>query len=102
MEAIILLLVLGIIFGLLLGLADRFLSVQVDERIMRINELLPQFNCGACGCPGCMGLAEAVIAKEARVSQCKPIKPDKLQEIYDYLEEAVGPNGEKIDLKDVK
>lgn len=102
MEAIIVLLVLGSLFGIILGFADRFLKVEVDARVAKINELLPQFNCGVCGCPGCMGLAEAIVAKEARVSQCKPIKADKLQAIYDFIETAEGPNGEKIDVKDIK
>ncbi|MEG0283520.1 MAG: (Fe-S)-binding protein [Erysipelotrichales bacterium] len=102
MAAVVTLLTLGVIFGLVLGLADKFLKVEIDSRIEKVNELLPQFNCGACGFPGCMGLAESIIAEEGRVSDCKPIKLEGKEAIYNYLEEVEGPNGEKIDMKKVK
>lgn len=102
MEAIITLAVLGIIFGIVLGLADKYLQVEIDERVAKVNEMLPQFNCGACGEPGCMGLAEKIVDQTARVSLCRPLKKDKAEELLAYLEECVGPNGEKIDIKKVK
>lgn len=102
MAAIGMLVTLGVIFGLVLGLADKFLKVEIDARIEKVNELLPQFNCGACGYPGCMGLAEAIIAEDGRVSDCKPIKPEGKQVIIEYLTDVEGPNGEKIDIKKVQ
>lgn len=102
MNAVIVLVALGATFGLILGLADKFLRVEVDSRIEGINALLPQFNCGACGSPGCMGLAERIVEETAKISDCKPLKKDDIQKIYDFIEEVSGPNGEKIDLKKVK
>ncbi|MDR1782449.1 MAG: electron transporter RnfB [Bacilli bacterium] len=102
MSAIIFLVILGIALGAILGLADKFLKVEVDERVATVGSLLPQFNCGACGYPGCSGLAEAIVEETGHVSDCKPIKPEGKEAIYKYLEEAVGPNGEKIDLNKVK
>lgn len=102
MYAVLVLAIMGILFGIVLGLADKFLQVEIDERVKTINDMLPQFNCGACGYPGCMGLAEAIVDETGRVSDCKPIKPDGKEAIYEYMETAVGPNGEKFDLNKVK
>lgn len=104
MSAVLTLTTLGIIFGIVLGLADKFFKVEVDNRVSTITEMLPGFNCGACGHPGCAGLAESIVAGEGRVSDCKPIKADDKEAIYDWMEtaEAEGPEGEKFDLKKVK
>ncbi len=40
---------LGLLMGLALGVAGRFFSVESDERIDKVRELLPGANCGACG-----------------------------------------------------
>lgn len=96
-SAIILMLVLGAILGLGLGLANQFLSVEVDERVETVTQLLPGYNCGSCGYAGCSGLAEALVdGSLTKVSTCKPSKPDQRQKIVDYLNEAEGPNGEKV------
>ncbi|QOV20778.1 RnfABCDGE type electron transport complex subunit B [Blautia liquoris] len=60
----------GILIGLLLGLADKKLSVTVDERENLVREALPGVNCGACGYPGCDGAALAVVNGEAPVTVC--------------------------------
>lgn len=41
--AIVMMLVLGAILGLGLGIADRFLSVEVDERIEKVSSMLPNY-----------------------------------------------------------
>ena len=48
-------------FGVVLAIANRYLKVEEDPRIDRVEEMLPGSNCGACGQPGCRGFAEAVI-----------------------------------------
>ena len=53
---------LGLLFGGVLALADRFLKVEEDPRIEQVERLLPGSNCGACGQPGCRGLAERIVA----------------------------------------
>ena len=96
-QAIVLMLVLGAILGLGLGLANKFLAVEVDERVETVASLLPGYNCGSCGFPGSSGLAEALVNGEVKsASTCRPCKPDKKQEIVDYLNNAEGPNGEKV------
>ena len=61
LTALLLMLVLGAILGLGLGVADKFLSVEVDERVETVASMLPNYNCGGCGYAGCSGLAEALV-----------------------------------------
>ena len=60
----------GLIVGILLGIASRTLHVDVDEKETAILEALPGNNCGGCGYPGCSGLANAIAAGTAPVGQC--------------------------------
>ena len=48
---------LGLILGFLLALAAKFLHVQEDPRIKKVEDMLPGANCGACGYAGCHDLA---------------------------------------------
>ena len=68
--SIILLAVLGILIGLLLGVAGKVFAVEVDERVTKVRECLPGNNCGGCGFPGCDGLADAIVAGTAPVNGC--------------------------------
>ena len=43
----------GVLAGVLLTVASKVFYVKVDERREKINETLPQANCGACGFAGC-------------------------------------------------
>ena len=52
----------GLFIGIALGIAGKFLSVEVDEKEVAIREELPGNNCGGCGYPGCDGLAAAIAA----------------------------------------
>ena len=61
----------GLIVGIILGVADIFLCVKVDEREGQILEILPGYNCGACGYPGCDGFAAAVSKGEAPSNGCR-------------------------------
>lgn len=60
----------GLIIGLLLGLAAKKLSVEVDNRITAVRECLPGSNCGGCGFAGCDACAEAIVKGEAPVNAC--------------------------------
>lgn len=62
--------VIGIVIGILLGVAGEKLQVEVDEKEIQVRELLPGNNCGACGFPGCDGLAKAISVGEAPVNSC--------------------------------
>lgn len=60
----------GLLIGVLLGLAGKFLTVKVDETVTKVREILPGNNCGGCGYPGCDGLAEAICKNEAPIDGC--------------------------------
>ncbi len=60
----------GLFIGIFLGLADKKLTVKVDEKEEAILGVLPGNNCGGCGYPGCSGLAAAIAKGEAPVNQC--------------------------------
>lgn len=68
--AVLVLGVLGLAFGIVLGIAAKFFEVPVDVRVVKVREALPGANCGACGFPGCDGLAEAIAAGDAPVNAC--------------------------------
>lgn len=93
--AVLILTVLGVLFGFGLALAAKVFHVEVDTRIEDITKILPNANCGACGYPGCAGFAEAIVNQTAEnLSQCKPgSKSGKPEEIRKYLDEHPNPDG---------
>lgn len=80
-QAAIILLIMGILLGILLGYADKFLKVKQDPRLEKINKLMPGYNCGVCGHPGCSAFATALLEGSGKLSECKPLKPDDAAEI---------------------
>lgn len=60
----------GILAGILLGLASEKFKVSVDEKEVAVREALPGNNCGGCGFPGCDGLAAAIAKGEADCGAC--------------------------------
>ena len=63
---------LGILFGLVLGVADKKFSVEVDERVSAVRAAVAGANCGACGYAGCDAYAEAVVRGDAKANACTP------------------------------
>lgn len=92
---------LGIILGVILSLANQYLSVKEDPRIDDIEKLLPNYNCGACGTPGCRAFAIGIVNGEVKnLSRCKPGKPDKhYNPILEYLKDHPNPDGSAVDVK---
>ncbi|MCI9594783.1 MAG: RnfABCDGE type electron transport complex subunit B [Lachnospiraceae bacterium] len=62
--------VVGLVIGVLLGVASEKFKVEVDEKEILVRNELPGNNCGGCGYPGCDGLAKAIAAGEAAVDAC--------------------------------
>lgn len=64
---------LGILLGLGLSIASKFLALPADETADRITEALPGANCGACGFSGCAGYAAALSGgKTKKTNLCGP------------------------------
>ena len=95
LKSVILLGVMGLIFGAVLAFAAQKFAVEVDEREAKILEVLPGANCGGCGFPGCGGAAAAIAKGEAPVNACPvggPAVAAKVGEIMGVSAEA----GEKM------
>jgi len=69
---VIILGVLGLLFGFGLFVASRVFRVHVDPRVGRLQNALPGSNCGACGFAGCSGFAKAIVHGSADVAGCIP------------------------------
>lgn len=70
--AVVAISLLGLIFGLILGYASRRFEVEDDPVVEKIDELLPQSQCGQCGYPGCRPYAEAVGLQGEKINRCAP------------------------------
>ena len=100
LKSVILLGVMGLIFGAVLAFAAQKFAVEVDEREAKILEVLPGANCGGCGFPGCSGYACALVEKKVdSLAACKVSKPEAKEQIKAYLKETPGPDGTTLDLK---
>ena len=55
----------GLIIGIMLGIAGKVFSVEVNEKEQAVRDALPGNNCGGCGYPGCDGLAKAIAEGKA-------------------------------------
>ena len=87
---------LGLLFGLILAVAYRFLKVDEDPRIEAVEELLPGTNCGACSEPGCLGFAEKVVSGEHQPSGCTVGTQEMIEEIAEYLNVDAGDQEKRI------
>lgn len=72
LSAIIILTVLGLILGLSLGIAGKYLKVESDPLIDKVEALMPGSQCGQCGFPGCRPAAEALASGAAPITLCPP------------------------------
>ena len=61
---------LGLLFGLLLTLANKVFEVPSDPRRDAVRNCLPGANCGGCGYAGCDALADAIAQGKAPVNAC--------------------------------
>lgn len=70
--AILSLTVLGALFGIILGVANKFLQVEGNPVVEELLALMPGSNCGQCGFPGCSGAATAIVDGTAAPTCCPP------------------------------
>lgn len=86
---------IGIVIGVLLGIASEKFKVEVDEREILVRAELPGNNCGGCGYPGCDGLANAIVAGNAAVNAC----PVGGSAVADKIAEIMGVEAGSADKK---
>ncbi len=68
--AVLVLGVMGGVFGLLLAVASRIFAVEKDERLEPVTQALPGANCGGCGYSGCAAYAQAILDGTAPLGLC--------------------------------
>jgi len=94
--AIITMAATGFVAGLGLMYASQKFKVVKDERIEKINEMLPAANCGGCGYPGCMALAEAIVAGKASPDACPVGGKQLAKDIASYMGMEVSAGAKKV------
>jgi len=52
---------IGIVAAVVIYFVSKKFAVQEDERIGKVEQVLPSTNCGGCGQPGCHAFAKAVV-----------------------------------------
>lgn len=85
LAALIALVVLGAVFGALLGFASEKFKVEGNSVVEQINAILPQTQCGQCGYPGCRPYAEA-IAEGEPINRCPPGGESGIAQLADLLD----------------
>ena len=92
--AVVVLGVLGAVFGFVLAVASKIFEVKKDPREEEILSHLAGANCGGCGYPGCSGCAAAILAGEAPVNACAPAGAENHAAIAAIMG-AAAPTGER-------
>ncbi|MBD3272296.1 MAG: RnfABCDGE type electron transport complex subunit B [Elusimicrobia bacterium] len=87
---------MGLIIGILLAVANRFLQVTTDPREERVLAVLPGINCGACSYPGCAAYAAAVVQEHDRIDKCIPGGMNVAQKIGAIMGATVGPMEKRV------
>ncbi len=82
---------MGLIFGVLLGVASKVFAVKEDERIPKIMEVLPGANCGGCGFAGCSAYAAALCKGGVKTNAC----PVGGEAVAEKIAEIMGVTAEK-------
>ena len=76
---------LGLIFVIILTIANAKLKVQQDPTVEAILNILPGANCGGCGLAGCSAYAEAVAKDHGLMGKCGPGGEATVHEIAGVL-----------------
>ena len=64
------LLALIITIGIIIFITNKFFFVDDDATIKKVDELLPQKQCGRCGYAGCLDFAKALVGGKTNSNQC--------------------------------
>lgn len=76
---------IGLIFGIVLGIAAKKFAVPVDERVEAVRECLPGANCGGCGFAGCDAMAKAIVNGESLVNGCPVCNSEQVAAISQVM-----------------
>jgi electron transport complex protein RnfB len=85
--------ILGLTLGWLLGLASRYLQVDGNPLVEKVEAILPGAQCGHCGYPGCAPAAEAIANGQVPPTICLPGGRALAEELAALLGVAVDLSG---------
>ncbi len=85
MGAVIVLVLLGMVFAFLLFAVSKIFHVPIDERVARVEEMLPGANCGGCGCAGCADFAVKLVKGELVPANCPVSSEEQRRKIAEFL-----------------
>lgn len=94
--AILVLGVLGGVFGALLSYASKIFHVDIDPKEEAVRACLGGANCGGCGYPGCDGYAAAVAQGEAPTNRCVAAGAEAAAKIAEIMGVAGGEVEKKV------
>ncbi len=97
--AIVVVAVLGGLFGFGLSYAEKKLAIKKDSKVLALEPLMPGANCGVCGYAGCNAYAAAVASGEAPIGLCSPggaALAAKMAEIMGQTVDASSDNRRKV------
>jgi RnfABCDGE-type electron transport complex B subunit len=86
----------GLFFGLLISLVNKRFRVWEDPRILGVEEMLPNTNCGACGQPGCRAFAEALVAGSEQPSGCTVMGSEDIEDVAGFLGVEAGEANKRV------
>jgi len=86
----------GIVFGVILAIANKKFAMEVNPLIHEVDEVLPKGQCGACGYAGCANYAEAVVLNpEVPPNLCVPGK----DAVANLVAELTGKKSEQLEVR---
>lgn len=88
LSALGLMFLLGLLGSMLLQAANRLIETQEEPLVDKINDCLPQTQCGQCGHPGCRPYAEAIVQGELH-NKCPPGGDETIIQLADLLSREV-------------
>ncbi len=95
---------LSLAFGAILGFAAVRYKVEGNPIVDRIDNLLPQTQCGQCGYPGCRPYAQAIVDGDA-INKCPPGGQNTINALADLLDleapQLDAEHGEESEVKKV-
>ena len=86
----------GLFFGFVISLVNKRFRVWEDPRILGVEEMLPNTNCGACSQPGCRAFAEAVVSGKRKPSDCTVMGPEDVEDVAGYLGVDAGEANKRV------
>jgi RnfABCDGE-type electron transport complex B subunit len=86
----------GLFFGLVISLVNKRFRVWEDPRILGVEEMLPNTNCGACSQPGCRAFAEAVVDGSQQPSDCTVMGAEDVEDVASYLGVDAGEANKRV------